>query len=121
MGRRRKMYARENYSHQAARAGVHVPSERGTTMKPGKAVGPRSPKPSRGVSAKEPPIHPSLCAMSPPASDHPQDSGVYWEHSQQYGEGWAGGAKIIGKSGNYFVVEVWGNTYRMKPCKSTRK
>lgn len=94
-------------------------SRRRMTMRPGNAVGPRAPAPSRRVSAEKPPIHPSLCAMTPPASDHPLDSGVYWEHSQQYGEGWADGAKIIGKSGNYFVVEVWGKVYRMKPCKST--
>jgi hypothetical protein len=122
--RSQKLRQRYAYGLAKARRGG------GVTLSPGNAVGPRgvtarhprgTPPPPRGVSAGDPPIHPSLCAMSPPASDHPQDSGVYWKHSQQYGEGWADGAKILGKSGKYFVVEVWGNVYRMEPCKSTRR
>lgn len=117
MGRGQKLKRRFATGQAAARAGVHIPSERGMTMKPGRGT----PPPPRGISAKEPPIHPDLCALSPPASDHPQDSGIYWKHSQHYGEGWADGAKIIGKSGNYFIVEVWGKVYRIAPCVITKR
>jgi len=41
MGRRKNLQKRFATGQAAAKAGVHIPSERGTTMKPGRAVGPR--------------------------------------------------------------------------------
>jgi hypothetical protein len=42
MPRHKKMQRRFATGQAAARAGVHIPSERGMTMKPGNAVGPRT-------------------------------------------------------------------------------